>query len=401
MVISLRGHRKPRTCNRLLYGVTVGLSANTLLRGQLASMRSQGWDVHVVCSPDPELHIAAEREGFTPHFVPMSREISPARDARSLVRWIVELIRLRPAVTNVSTPKAALLGSIAAYLTRVPRRVYVVRGLRLEGSRGTARRILSITERLTMRLSTDVIAVSRSLADALDREGVVPPGTEITVIGSGSSNGVDADAVRTVATSAARRETRTELGFDDEETVIGFLGRLNHDKGIDTLAAAMQRPALADRRDWSLLCVGSAEDSNSLRQLQSSSTRVVHIPHTTEPWKYLAAMDILCLPTRREGFPNVVLEAGSAGLPVVTTDATGAVDSTIDGTTGFVVPTGSSVDLADRLVRLIADPRLRTRMGEAGRERVDRDFTQKFIWSGIHQIYTRSPAGNSRGNSAA
>ena len=132
--------------DRLLYGVTVGLSANTLLRGQLSFMREKGWDVHVVCSPDPELYIASEREGFSPHSVSMSREISPVSDARSLLRWIVTLLRVRPAVTNVSTPKAALIGSIAAFATRVPRRIYVVRGLRMEGSAGMVRRILSATE---------------------------------------------------------------------------------------------------------------------------------------------------------------------------------------------------------------------------------------------------------------
>ncbi|MFJ6042642.1 glycosyltransferase family 4 protein [Brachybacterium paraconglomeratum] len=386
-------HRGARQRNRLLYGVTVGVSANTLLRGQLAFMREKGWDVHVACSPDTEFYIASDREGFSPHPLQMSREVSPAGDIRSLFRWIVLLLRVRPSVTNVSTPKAALLGSIAAFLTRVPRRVYVVRGLRLEGSVGIERRILSVTEYVTMLLSTDVVAVSHSLADSLHREGLVPRGTKIAVIGSGSSNGVNIGAIRSIATSEARDNVRSTLGLNAEETLIGFLGRLNRDKGIDTLAAAAQQPVLNNLADWSLLCVGSAEDEDSLRKLESSGARLVHVPHTIEPWRYLAAMDVLCLPTRREGFPNVVLEAGAVGMPVVTTDATGAVDSTIDGVTGYVVPTDNPTDLADRLARLVESPELRVRLGAAGRARVEREFTQHAIWTGIHQIYTTPPPG--------
>ena len=128
-------------------------------------MRGAGWDVHVVSSPDRELSAATEREAVKAHVLPMRRDISPFQDLHSLIRWLLLLLRLRPAITNVSTPKAALLGSIAASITRVPRRIYVIRGLRLEGTSGTLRRILTILEELTIAMGTDLIAVSHSLSD--------------------------------------------------------------------------------------------------------------------------------------------------------------------------------------------------------------------------------------------
>ena len=381
---------RPRAKNRVLYGTTIGLSANRLLRGQLAYMQSAGWDVHVVSSPDQELSAAAEREAVKAHVLPMRRDISPFRDLLSLVRWLLLLLRLRPAITNVSTPKAALLGNIAAFATRVPRRIYVIRGLRLEGTSGALRRILTALEKLTIVLSTDLVAVSHSLSDVLREEGLVKPGRTIHVIGAGSSNGVDIEGVRSARDDAKKESLRDELGLTGR-TVIGYLGRLSADKGIDTLARAISQDALSTRTDWSLLCVGGAESEGVLEPLSDIGVHVVHVDHTQEPWKYLAIMDILCLPTRREGFPNVVLEAACLGIPTVTTDATGAVDSVIDEVTGYIVPVDDFAAMSSQLNSLVGDQRLRSQMGGAARERVEREFSNGTIWQGLHALYSAGP----------
>lgn len=381
---------RPRAKNRVLYGTTIGLSANRLLRGQLAYMRGAGWDVHVVSSPDRELSAAAEREAVKAHALPMRREISPLQDLHSLIRWLLLLLRLRPAITNVSTPKAALLGNIAAFATRVPRRIYVIRGLRLEGTSGALRRILTALEKLTIVLSTDLVAVSHSLSDVLREEGLVKPGRTIHVIGAGSSNGVDIEGVRSARDDAKKESLRDELGLTGR-TVIGYLGRLSADKGIDTLARAISQDALSTRTDWSLLCVGGAESEGVLEPLSDTGVHVVHVDHTQEPWKYLAIMDILCLPTRREGFPNVVLEAACLGIPTVTTDATGAVDSVIDEVTGYIVPVDDFAAMSSHLNSLVGDQRLRSQMGGAARERVEREFSNGTIWQGLHALYSAGP----------
>lgn len=379
--------RRRRAENVIVYGTTVGLSANRLLRGQLSDMQKRGWEVHVVSSPGEDLTNAIQREKVRGHALPMRRDPAPLRDLVSLVRWTLLLLRLRPAITNVSTPKAALLGSIAAFATRVPRRIYVVRGLRLEGAVGRARTILTLMERLTIALSTDVIAVSHSLAEAIREEGLVQSGTAVHVIGSGSSNGVDAVGVRTAGTPESRSALRRELGISDQ-VVIGYLGRISTDKGIDSLAEATGLSPLASTSNWTLLCVGGVEDAATLAKLRDRVENLVHVDHTSEPWRYLSAMDILCLPTRREGFPNVVLEAGALGIPTVTTNATGATDAVIDGITGLQVPVDDPAALSWALAELVTQPSQRSTMGASASLRVDQEFQQETIWDGLHTLYS-------------
>ncbi len=374
----------------LLHGTTIGMSANRLLRGQLSYMREQGWDVHLATTPGPDLELARDREGFTAHPLRMSRDIDPLQDLLSLARWLRLLAALRPAVTNMSTPKAALLGSIAAFVTRVPKRVYVVRGLRLEGTEGGKRKLLALLERLTILLSTDVVAVSHSLAATLREHRLVGAKREIHVLGAGSSNGVDAEAVRAAASSEDAELLRKELGVDGR-VVVGYLGRISADKGLDTLADAISRPPLADAPGWVLLCVGGVEDHAVLDILRRNGDRVVHVDHTSEPWKHLAAMDVLCLPTRREGFPNVVLEAGALGIPTVSTDATGAVDAVRDGETGLTVAVDDAAGLSSALSRLVQDGELRSRMGSTASRWVREDFRPERIWAELDALYRGAP----------
>jgi glycosyltransferase involved in cell wall biosynthesis len=362
----------------VLYGVTVATSVQTLLRGQLGWLRDQGWDVHVACTPDDVFDRAAVREGFTPHALPMSRSMSPLRDLAALRSWLRLLRTVRPDVTNVSTPKAALLGSAAAWLARVPRRVYVVRGLRLEGASGPGRWLLWLAERLTIALATDVVVVSRSLGSALRAHGLLGRRPAL-LIGDGSSNGVPAEEVAAHAAEARATGLRASLGLPADRLVVGYVGRLVADKGIDTLLAA----AAASRAQPALLLVGSLDDSGIAASLKAAGLPVVHVRWTDDVWPYYAAMDVLCLPTLREGFPNVVLEAAAAGVPAIVTDATGAVDAVVDGVTGIVARVGDVPALAAAIDRLAAAPEERARLGEAARERAVRDFRPERIWAGI------------------
>lgn len=362
----------------VLYGVTVATSVQTLLRGQLGWLRDQGWDVHVACSPDAALDAAAAREGFTPHPLAMSRSMSPLRDLAALRSWLRLLRALRPDVTNVSTPKAALLGSVAAWLARVPRRVYVVRGLRLEGASGPGRWLLWLAERLAIALSTDVVVVSRSLGTALRGHRLLGRRRAL-LIGDGSSNGVAAQDIAARVAVARAAGLRESLGLPVDRLVVGYVGRLVADKGIDSLLAGA---ATADAKP-TLLLVGSLDDPGIASALEAGGLAVVHVPWTDDVWPYYAAMDVLCLPTLREGFPNVVLEAAAAGVPAIATDATGAVDAVVDGVTGLTVGVGDATALAAAIDRLAAAPDERARLGEAARERAVRDFRPERIWAGV------------------
>ena len=177
---------------------------------------------------------------------------------------------------------------------------------------------------------------------------------------------------------------------DLDTPVIGYVGRFTSDKGLPELMAAF-RLVRKSFPDAVLLLVGSYEEGDPVppetRAAIESDPNVIRVDFTPEIATYYLVMDMLVLPTHREGFPNVVLEAQAASRPVVTTNATGASDSICDGVTGVLVPVGDAVALADALMKLLSDPELAQRMGRAGRERVIREFRRETIWEALADLY--------------
>jgi glycosyltransferase involved in cell wall biosynthesis len=185
---------------------------------------------------------------------------------------------------------------------------------------------------------------------------------------------------------------RNDLGIPAEAPVIGFVGRFTRDKGVCKLIEAYlhlrhQRPRLH------LLLVGDFEDGDpvpsDVRKVIQCDSQIVHAGIVRDTAPYYHAMDILALPTYREGFPNAALEAHAAGKPVVAARATGVVDAVIDGVSGVLVPVGDSEALAKGLELLLKDKELAAAMGSAGRERVRREFRQERIWEALAQEYAR------------
>jgi len=164
--------------------------------------------------------------------------------------------------------------------------------------------------------------------------------------------------------------------------VVGYVGRIVADKGIDTLLAALD----CCRSRPTLLLVGSVDDPGLAGAIASSAVPIVHVDWTDDVWSHYAAMDVLCLPTRREGFPNVVLEAAAAGIPSVSTNATGAVDAVIPTVTGETVAVGDATALAAAIDRLAEDAAVRARMGAAAKARASSDFRPQDIWAGMDAI---------------
>ena len=366
------------TGTRIVFSVTRSGSIR-LLRGYQGHLASRGWDVHVVASPGPELdRLMASHDGVTYHALSMAREPSPLADLRSLVQWMRLIRRLRPDVVSAGTPKAGMLGMVAAAVLRVPVRIYHQRGLRLETETGAKRRLLWMLERLTIRCSTRVLAVSHSLKGVLVRERLASA-SKVTVLGSGSSAGVDLQRFASVPATT-----------DRDHRVVGFVGRVTPDKGLETLAHAIR--ILHDRGAApTLLVVGDVEDPAALvpvRELMGRGVRVIATGGVADPAPYYQQMSVLCLPTRREGFPNVVLEAAASGIPAVTTTATGAVDSVVDGRTGFVVPVDDARAMADALAVLLDDPARAVEFGQAALERVREQFDRRKFWPMFDEFHS-------------
>lgn len=361
----------------LLYGTTVGSSARHFLKGQLNYFDSVGWDVHLATTPDDDYHAVLKLEQVTGHPIHMQREISPANDLRSLISWIRLMIELRPSVVNVGTPKAGLLGLLSARICHVPQRIYTVRGLRYETHRGWKRSLLVALEKVAIKCSTDILAVSASLRSKMLEDGLTS--RPIFVIGDGSSNGV-----QSMDYTDLEIRTRNHLNISSDAFVVGYVGRMSPDKGTDDLISALHLIA-PSTPNIVLLLVGGEYLGEPSTHLPFD---VISTGWVEEPRKYYSMMDVLCLPTLREGFPNVVLEAAIAGIPSVTTTATGAVDSVTHLETGMLVPPNSPSELANSLSTLSKDSGLRHELGSAAHRRATTQFAPDRIWRGLDALYT-------------
>lgn len=382
-----RRRRAPLTGpGRIVYGITVPQSAATLLRGQLTWFREQGWDVHLVTSPGEWLPTVAERERVTIHELAMDRDTNLRKDPVALVRWVALLRRLRPDVLNVGTPKAGLLGSVAGWLTRVPRRVYILRGLRLEGARSRAQlAVLWLAERLTILLATDVVCVSHSLRDEAVGWRLFGRRDRPVVIAHGSSNGVNPDRWDPGLAGVDRAAVRAGWKVTDDELVVGFVGRISFDKGVQDLLAAFR--SLEDL-PVKLMLLGPVEDEELGEAVARLGSNVIRVDKWNyDPFEAYAGMDVFCLPTRREGFPNVVLEAALAQVPTITTTATGSRDSVVPGVTGWLVDAGDVPQLVEAIRARVQDRDGVRAAGLAARQRAVRDFRPTTIWSGLQSIY--------------
>jgi len=374
---------------RLCIIATIGKSIQVLYAGRLEYFAANGFDVTVVCASS-ELDDAIRARGVRLFTVPFTRAITPLQDLRALFRLYRLLRREQFDLVEVSTPKAALLGSVAGRLARSRPMVHVLHGLAYQGKRGLLGWFLRASTRIPCTLSDVTISVSQSARDEACRDGIADP-ARICVLAAGSANGVDL-----VRFAPQRRASGAELrhkhDISPDGLVIGFVGRMTRDKGIDELAGAF-RALSAEYPKARLLLVGDYEHrdrpADSTVEFLSTNPSVRHVGWQTDAVSFMAAMDVLVLPTYREGFPTVLLEAAALGIPIVTTDATGACDAVLNGVTGLTVRVGDSEGLREAVARLLRDPALRETMGRAGRHWVSEHFSQQQVWQLQLEEYRR------------
>lgn len=386
----MSGVRPP---TRLVHVVTVPQTF-VFLEGQLEFMRRHGLEIVGISSPGPYPQVFSGGLGIQVHTVEMPRRITPWRDL--LAVWhLVRLLRtLQPAIVHAHTPKGGLLGMIAAWICRVPVRIYHMRGLPLTTATGMRRRLLRWTEQVSCRLSHRVLCVSHSLRQVAIEENLCAASRITTLLG-GSGNGVDAvgrfnPRLPENDVAGRRASLRSALGIDREDVVVAFVGRVVRDKGVGELAAAWLDLAVQHPHAH-LIVAGPVEPQDpvppeALRVLREHP-RVHLLGDSEDVVSVYAAADVVTLPSYREGLPNVPLEAAAMELPVVTTQVPGCTDAVAGGETGTIVPPRDARALARALVAYIGDGALRQRHGSAGRERVLRLFRREAIWAAILDEY--------------
>lgn len=370
------------TRRSIALAVTHEVTALSFYRGYLSYLKDRGWAPTIIASDSGRLAAFARSEGVRHVSVPMERDPAPLTDLQSLLHWFAALRSIRPDVLVVATPKASLLGMVSGRLVGVPVRVYQMWGLRLESEQGLKRKILRSIERLTIRMSTEVVCNSDSLAAAALREGIL--GTKKPVVlGRGSSHGVDTARFSPCADHPPLpRDTKTFIDANSGRTIFGFVGRVHPDKGVDVLLDAL-RHCVAKGDQVACILVGPFESSELKSYVENQQESLpIHIAGPTDdPRPYMADFDVLCLPSKREGFPNVVLEAAAMSVPAIVSDATGCVDSVLQNETGMVVQAGSAESLASAMRTMAGDPARRLALGIRAREWVAENFRQEHVWS--------------------
>jgi len=326
----------------------------------------------------------------------MARRFSPWQDLCSLLQLLRLFQRLSPDIVHAHTPKAGLLGMLASCLARVRVRIFHIHGLPQLTAQGMERRLLRLTMWLSCRLATRVLVVSAGNAALVAARGLCRP-DKLCVPANGSIGGVDAEVrFHPARTQTALRDRfRARLDIPTDAFAVAFVGRLAVDKGLAELAEAWDH-VVRQRSDAHLIVAGELDDRDPLppairdRLLKQSS--VHHVGWVQDTPAIYAAADLLVLPTYREGFGMVLLEAAAMALPVVASDVPGCRDAVINGRTGTLVPVRDTAALGAAILMYARDPLLRGRHGAAGRQRALQDFRPVAVRQAIADEYMRQLA---------
>lgn len=345
------------------------------INSQIQATLAAGHEVYLVSSPSSGFRDGIQNDFQLDdvhfHAIEISRKMSLCADCRALLDLYRYLLQGRFDVVHSVTSKAGFLCAIAAMAARVPIRLHTFIGQPWAGLSGPTRWISKACDWLVARLNTQCYVDSESQRAFLIAEGVAASG-HVKTLGAGSIAGVD--LLRFEAGRFEKRLIKAELAMPDDAQVIVFIGRINRDKGIVELVTAFNLLLQKGFNNLFLLVVGPFEaDSHSLPEATKKSLEGhPHIRmhgYSNAPEKYLAAADVLCLPSYREGFGSAVIEAAAMGVPTVATRVVGLVDSVVEDRTGLLVPPKDADALADALARLLGDPQLRRELGVAAQAR--------------------------------
>ena len=373
---------------KIIRVTTADISLAGLLKGQLRFLNQQ-FEVVGIAADTGVLEFVGEREGIRVIDVPMHREISLWNDLKCLFILIRLFWKEKPHIVHSNTPKGSLLSMIAATVAIVPHRIYTVTGLRYQGASGFGRWLLKTMERITCLFATKVIPEGKGVKETLQKDNITRK--PLKVIHNGNINGIDLSYFSPDACTVSRKEMRDDLGIGNEDFAFIFIGRIVRDKGMNELADAMRD--LSDSHPMcKLILVGSFE--SDLDPLASgnegflrSSPNVIFVGRQTDVRAYLLAADALVFPSYREGFPNVVIQAGAMGLPAIVSDINGCNEIIIDDVNGRIIPSKNVDALKDMMKWFIDNRDSVGRMAEKSRSMIQARYEQKSVWTELLKMY--------------
>ena len=373
---------------------TVPISLNVFCKGLLQEL-SNDYEIVAVSSPGADLEEVKIREKVRTIAVPMRRHISPLHDLVSLWQLFWIFRREKPDMVHSITPKAGLLSMLAAKLAGVPIRLHTFTGLIWPTASGLKRKILVAMDKLLCICATHLNPEGQGVAHDLQTHITHKP---LTVLGHGNVRGIDFDHyTSTPDIERAAQQCRADLGIPADAFVFLFVGRIVRDKGIVELIEAFKNltESYAQKSPTSspisLLLVGNEEEHldplpPSTQQLIHTLPNIYRLPFQTDVRPFYATAQALVFPSYREGFPNVVLEAGAFALPSIVTDINGSREIIIHGGNGFIIPSQNIEALTQSMQTLLHTPHLKS-MGEAAYHNVQQHFSKALVWQQLKDYY--------------
>ena len=377
---------------KLVRITTVPLSLEKLLEGQLQFM-SAHYQITAISSEKDRLKRYGESEAVATFYIPLTRKITPLQDIWTVWKLYKFLKRECPHIVHTHTPKAGIIGMFASYLAKVPNRLHTVAGLPLMEATGVKRKLLNWVEKRTYAFATKIYPNSKGLSDFIISKKFTSK-EKLKIIGEGSSNGIDTNYFSSAHFSEEQLiNKKNELNIPLTDFVFVFVGRIVKDKGINEMVSAFA--ILHDKYpDCSLLLVGPFENDLDPVSKQTEH-QILHHPKiiTTgfqkEVRVYFALSNALVFPSYREGFPNVVLQAGAMDLPSIVSNINGCNEIIKEGVNGLIHPPKDVKALYIAMEKMLNDKKLVLKLKNNARKKITGHYERKEIWNTLLNEYQK------------
>jgi glycosyltransferase involved in cell wall biosynthesis len=366
---------------------TVPVSMNIILKGQLAYMNQFYEVVGVTGRDEKHFYEIAQREGIRMIPIELSRVISPIKDLKSLFQMYFMMLREKPDIVHTHTPKAGLIGLLAAKLAGVPVRLHTVGGIPWMEVFGFKRNMLKQIEKITYGLAHRVYPNSKGLIQFIHEQKICPS-EKVKLLANGGSNGINTDYF--VPHPELKQTLRLKQGINDNEIVLGFVGRMAREKGINEWLTAFEE--VRKQFKVKILLIGLFEKTyggltSEVEEKIQNDPDILFLGRFDDVRPYYNMMDIFVFPSYREGFPNAVLEACAMGLPVIATNINGCNEIIQNGVNGILIEPKSSEAIYKALLNLLENKESRLKLGEQARTEVVKKFRRENIWRALKDEY--------------
>ena len=376
---------------KLIRTAAIPASFITMLRGQLRFLNNH-YEVVGVASHGQQLQQASDEQGIRTIGVNIERSISPLKDLVSVFKLYRVFKKEKPFIVHSLTPKAGLLTMMAAYFARVPRRVHTFTGLLFPTQTGFMKRFLLFFDRLICFFATHVYPEGNGVKNDLENYKVTKK--PLNVIANGNVNGIDIQYFDpSLFDAESVKSIRQECDLKDSDFVFVNIGRLVNDKGINELVTAFNRLTLTYKNIKLLLIGAHIHETDKLPKetwdIINGHEQIIYAGPQSDVRPFLKASDALVFPSYREGFPNVVLEAGAMGLPSIVTDINGCNEIIEHGKNGLIIPSKDEAALHQAMKIFVADKEMLRQQAEVARPMIVSRFERSLVWQALLAEYKK------------